>query len=105
MSGQSACALAAHETALAGLRLFARRKLRRGHRGGSMHVEHAGRDVRPRSLMMKTKSKIVRWGTLAILIAAMSGCCVAPWGYGRGYGHGYGEGGYHGGYGGGYHGH
>ncbi len=58
---------------------------------------------------MKTKSKIVRWGTLAILIAAMSGCCVAPWGYGRGYGgRGYSEGGYHGGYGGyggGYHGH
>ena len=51
---------------------------------------------------MKTKSKIVRWGTLTILIAAMSGCCVAPWGYGgRGYGHGY----YGGGYGGGgYHG-
>ena len=52
---------------------------------------------------MKTKSKIVRWGTLAILIAAMSGCCVAPWGYGhgRGYSGGYGGGGYGGG---GYHG-
>ncbi len=45
---------------------------------------------------MKSKSKIVRWGTLAILITAMSGCCIAPWGYG-GRGHGYYEGGgYHG---------
>jgi hypothetical protein len=61
-----------------------------------MGVEQAGRDVRPRSLMMKSKSKIVRWGTLAILITAMSGCCIAPWGYG-GRGHGYYEGGgYHG---------
>jgi hypothetical protein len=52
----------------------------------------AGSDVAAdRSWMMKTKSKIVRWGALAILVAAMSGCCVAPWGYGgRGYyGHGY----------------
>lgn len=56
---------------------------------------------------MKTKSKIVRWGTLAVLVAMMSGCCIAPWGGGRGYGHGYyggggGGGGYYGG-GGGYH--
>ncbi|MET0383817.1 MAG: hypothetical protein ABW032_10395 [Burkholderiaceae bacterium] len=52
---------------------------------------------------MKTKSKIVRWGTLAILVAMVSGCCIAPWGgrgyYGHGYyGHGYEGGGYrHGG--------
>jgi hypothetical protein len=52
---------------------------------------------------MKTKSKIVRWGTLAILVAVMSGCCVAPWGYGRGYSRGY-SGGYGGGYGGYHHG-
>jgi hypothetical protein len=46
--------------------------------------------------MMKTKSKIVRWGTLAVLVAMMSGCCIAPWG-GRGPGYGYSGGGYHGG--------
>ena len=50
---------------------------------------------------MKTKSKIVRWGTLAILIAAMSGCCVAPWG-GRYYGGGHYQGGW-GDHGGGWH--
>ncbi len=43
---------------------------------------------------MKTKSKIARWGALAILVATMSGCCVAPWGYGHGY---YGRGYYGGG--------
>ncbi len=39
---------------------------------------------------MTSNRRLVRWGTLALLVAAMSGCCVAPWG-----GRYYGGGGYH----------
>ena len=54
---------------------------------------------------MNSNRKLVRWGTLALLVTLMSGCCVAPWG-GRYYGGGYGGGHYQGGGygGGGYHG-
>ena len=46
---------------------------------------------------MNSNRRIVRWGTLALLVALMSGCCVAPWG-GRYYaGGGYGGGHYQGG--------
>ena len=41
---------------------------------------------------MTSNRRLVRWGTLALLVAAMSGCCVAPWG-GRYYGGGYHDGG------------
>ena len=37
---------------------------------------------------MNSKQKLVRWGTLALLVTLMSGCCVAPWG-GRYYGGGH----------------
>ena len=53
---------------------------------------------------MNSNRRIVRWGTLALLVALMSGCCVAPWGgrYYAGGGYGYGGGGHYqgGGYGG-----
>ena len=62
---------------------------------------------------MNSKSKLVRWGALALLVTLMSGCCIAPWGgryYGGGhyqdggYGNGGGGGGDHGGdHGGGWH--
>ena len=41
---------------------------------------------------MNSNRRLVRWGTLALLVTLMSGCCVAPWG-----GRYYGGGGYHGG--------
>jgi len=56
---------------------------------------------------MNSKQTLVRWGALALLVALMSGCCVAPWGgryYAGGYYHGGGH--EHGGYehgGGGWH--
>jgi hypothetical protein len=53
---------------------------------------------------MNSNRRLVRWGTLAVLVAMMSGCCIAPWGSGRGYyggDHSHGGGGYYGG-GGGY---
>ena len=55
---------------------------------------------------MISKPRLVRWGSLALLVTLMSGCCVAPWGgryYHGGYG-GYGhyQGGYGGDHGGGY---
>ena len=46
---------------------------------------------------MNSNRTLVRWGALALLVALMSGCCVAPWG-GRYYGGGHYQGG---GYGGG----
>ncbi|MEP6505397.1 MAG: hypothetical protein ABJD97_18830 [Betaproteobacteria bacterium] len=53
---------------------------------------------------MHSNRRLVRWGTLALLVTLMSGCCVAPWGgrYYAGGGYGYGGGGHHqgGGYGG-----
>jgi hypothetical protein len=56
-------------------------------------------------IRMNSKHRFVRWGALALLVALMSGCCVAPWGgryYGGGYYHG---GGYYGDHGGGGYGH
>ena len=45
---------------------------------------------------MNSNRRLVRWGTLALLVALMSGCCIAPWGGRYGGGH-YQEGG-HGGW-------
>ena len=50
---------------------------------------------------MNSKRKLVRWGTLALLVTLMSGCCIAPWG-GRGYGGGRYQGGGYGDHGGGW---
>ena len=65
-------------------------------------VEQAGgTDAAFQETRMKSNRKLVRWGTLALLVTLMSGCCVAPWGGGRYYG---GGGHYQGGgYGGGWH--
>jgi hypothetical protein len=58
-------------------------------------------------MRMNSKQTLARWGALALLVALMSGCCVAPWGgryYAGGYYHGGGH--EHGGYehgGGGWH--
>ena len=50
--------------------------------------------------MMSSTRKIARWGTLAVLVTLMSGCCILPYGPRGGYyGGGHHEGG---GYGGGY---
>ena len=60
---------------------------------------------------MNSNRKLVRWGTLALLVTLMSGCCIAPWGgryggggryQGGGYEHGGGGYGDHGGGGGGW---
>ena len=56
---------------------------------------------------MNSKSTLVRWGALALLVTLMSGCCIAPWGgryYGGGHDQGYGYGGGGGGGGWGDHG-
>jgi hypothetical protein len=67
-------------------------------------LNRAGGAMRPSGeTLMNTNRKLVRWGTLAVLVAMMSGCCIAPWG-GRYYRGGHEGGGYYGGGNGGYHG-